>query len=125
VTDDLGSRELLELARETLERPAPVMVGLWPRASALLGRQALEWALRGYWAETAPGVEATSARSQLLCLQSYVRDDDLAARTSHTWWILTRAVHHHAYELAPTADELDSWLMEVATIIDSLETHEG
>ena len=48
--------------------PRADLVGTWPRASAILGRQALEIALDQLWARAAPGVETASARAQLACL---------------------------------------------------------
>jgi hypothetical protein len=34
--------------------------------------------------------------------------------------VLSRACHHHAYELAPTAEELTGWLAETERVIAAL-----
>jgi hypothetical protein len=104
---------LLRTARELVRRPALETAGLWPRAAALLGRQVLEAALQKLWAKRAPGLAECSGRAQLLCLRSYVDDDELAERAYETWGALSRALHHHPYELAPTAEELNAWLTTV------------
>lgn len=57
-------------------------------------------------------------RVQLICLRRYLDDHDLAARTSHAWSALSRACHHHPYELAPTADELQGWLAVVDEFVE-------
>lgn len=102
-------RTLLELADQLLSEPIPSMEARWPRAVAILTRQALEMSLDRLWARVSPPVAAASMRAQLLCLPDYL-EPDLAARTSVTWAELSRACHHHAYELPPTAEELAGWL---------------
>jgi hypothetical protein len=101
--------EMLTAGRVLLQRPEAATAGVWPRAAALVGRQALETALATLWAEYAPGVERASMRAQLICLSRYV-DPALAGRVSFTWAQLSAACHHHAYELSPTAGELTEWL---------------
>lgn len=106
-------RQLVNVARDLIQRADPATAGIWPRAGALLARQALETALDDYWRRHAPGLERCSMRAQLLCLQSYLRGDDaddLAQRTAYAWIRLSRACHQHAYELPPTAAELAAWI---------------
>ena len=101
---------MLRAARDLLQRPDPHTAGIWPRATALLVRQALENALDDLWRLRAPGLERCSMKAQLLCLPAYLRgDDDLSARVSYAWSGLSRACHHHAYELPPAAVELAAW----------------
>ena len=100
--------ELLRAADELLSAPRPVSVGWWPKAVALLTRQALEKAMESLWLARAPGVAATSFRAQLLCLRSFI-DRPLALRADSAWSALSRACHDHPYELAPTAAELAGW----------------
>jgi len=103
--------QLLVYARELLERADPMTAGIWPRATALLTRQALEADLDDFWRRRAPGVEDCSARAQMLCLPSHLSaDPDLASRVSHAWSALSDACHAHAYELPPTSPELLRWL---------------
>lgn len=97
-------------ARAVLEHAEFGMVGAWPRAAALLGRQGLEVALDRFWDRTLPPLKRASRRTQLMCLGHYLRDGELAEGLSTAWAALSRACHHHAYELSPTAPELDRWL---------------
>jgi len=101
--------ELLSAADDLLSEASDATAGRWPRAVAILCRQALEGSLHDFWRAKAPGVEGTPERAQLLCLRSYIAPD-LAARAEHTWTALSRACHHHAYELSPAASELAGWL---------------
>jgi hypothetical protein len=100
--------ELLSAARAMVSRPRPATAGLWSRAAALLGRQALEAALEELWSRAAPGVERASMRCQLLCLPAYLQDTETARRAAHAWAALTNACHHHPYELPPTAHPIAS-----------------
>ena len=109
-------RELLAAADDLLSQPFEVITGAWPRTVAILCRQALEGAMFDFWRAKAPGVEAASTRAQLLTLRAYV-SHDLAARTELTWTALSRACHHHAYDLSPTASELAGWL----EVVDEFE----
>jgi hypothetical protein len=112
-----GARDLLGMARDLLHRADPATAGLWPRASALLARHALEQGLLGLWDLRTLDLQGCSMRAQLICLRSYLGDAELAARTSHAWSALSRACHHHPYELAPTAGELDGWFGVVEKLI--------
>jgi hypothetical protein len=116
-----GSGALLALARTLLDRSDPKTAGLWPRAAALLGRQALEQALDAYWTGRGIALDACATRPQLLCLRSYLPDASLAARVHHTWSALSDACHHHAYELAPTADELGTLFDTVGDLLAAVE----
>jgi hypothetical protein len=98
------------MARQLLDRASPDTAGLWPRAAALLGRQALEMAVDDYWHERKLALDSCPTRAQLICLREYLADNDLAGRLHHTWNVLSRACHQHPYELAPTAGELKGWI---------------
>ena len=98
------------MARQLLDRASPETAGLWPRAAALLGRQALEMAVDEYWVARRIPLDSCGTRQQLICLREYLDDDDLAGRVHHAWNALSQACHHHPYELAPTAGELATWL---------------
>ncbi len=103
--------ELTVAARTLMAQEDPATAGVWPRACALAGRQALEAALDDLWASTArtAGLVDCSARTQLLCACAYL-DHDLAGRVAWTWAALSRGCHFHGYELAPTAAELNRCL---------------
>ncbi len=96
-------------------------VGRWPRAAALLTRQALESALTVYWTKQAPGVEQASTRAQMLCLGRYLGDEPLARRAHVAWSSLSRACHHHVYDLAPTREELQAWRDVVVEVVERTE----
>jgi hypothetical protein len=114
--------ELLAEARQLIQRPDAVTAGIWPRAAALLARQALELAMTALWdaSPQAAGLSGCKMRSQLLCLTTHV-DEDTAARAAYLSAALSRACHYHTYELAPTAAELTRWLDETAQIVSLLQ----
>ena len=114
--------EILRYARDAMRASGGAGPALWARCSALLTRQALEVALDEFWQQRAPGVKSGSRHSQLLCLGSYLADDQLAARVSHTWSALSNACHQHSYELVPTAGELEGWIETVSNFAQSLAT---
>jgi hypothetical protein len=117
-----GQSALVTVARDLLERSDPMTAGIWPRATALLARQALEAALDDLWRIRAPGIEHCSVRAQLLCLPYYVNGAaELADRVGYAWAGLSRACHQHPYELSPTASELLGWL----TTVEQLVAHVG
>jgi Glyoxalase/Bleomycin resistance protein/Dioxygenase superfamily len=113
--------ELLAAARRLIERSDAATAGVWPRAAALLARQALELAMAALWAAKPQraGLSESSIRSQLLCLTAYL-DQDAATRAAYLYAALSRACHYHSYELAPTAAELTSWLNEAAEATHSV-----
>ena len=97
--------------------PARGTRGLWPRASAWLLRLALESALDDYWTDNAPAIGACrNRRSQILMLSRYVGAAG-ARRVAMLWWSLSRAGHHHSYELALTAGELKHLHAEVREVV--------
>ena len=108
MSDDVN--QLLDHARTLLGKGGAGAEGIWPRASALLTRQALEAALASYWSrrDLAQLAHAT-ARSQFICL-SVLEDPGVASPVIMAWVELSNACHLHAYELAPTASELLGWI---------------
>jgi hypothetical protein len=118
--DDGDPRDLLELAEGLLRRADPATAGLWPRASALLALQALEATMLRVWERHRLDLQGCSMRTQLICLRSYLEDAKLAARAGHAWSALSRACHHHPYELAPTSAELRSWFLAVRELIETV-----
>lgn len=102
--------EILELAQGLLKRTDPETAGLWPRAAALL---ALEATLDDFWLRKGVRLDACWMRSQLVCLEDYV-DREVAGRVHHAWGALSRACHHHPYELAPSVEELQSLVASVS-----------
>lgn len=111
--------QLVVSARIVLGRDDLTASGVWPRSAAVLARQALEESLRILWSNGTPELADTSMRAQLLCVADRL-DPDTAGRVSYTWAALSRACHHHAYELAPTLGELDGWIDDVDEIITAI-----
>jgi hypothetical protein len=109
------------MARGLLGRADPQTAGLWPRASALLARRAVEATVHRLWERRALDLRGCSMRVQLIFLRAYLGDADLAARAGHAWSALGQACHHHAYELAPTAAELRGWLSVVDELIQKAD----
>jgi hypothetical protein len=101
-----------------LARPEGAGIGAWPRAVALLTRQALEQALDGFWLATpaTAGLANCSAKTQLICLPTYL-EPRLAREISYAWAALSGACHYHAYELAPTASQLAGWIDAVSRLL--------
>lgn len=116
MTGQSQSSDVLQHADRLLREVVPGTRGLWPRCCTWLLRIALEQALDDFWAATYPTVQNSSRRAQLLTLSRYL--DPADARHVHQLWIdLSRASHHHAYELAPTSGELRRWHHEVAATV--------
>jgi hypothetical protein len=111
-SSEMTSAEILERATVLLNHPTAETAGLWPRATAVLARQALEVGLREALSGKILGIQNAPVRVQLLCLQSYLEDTETAREVNLAWWALSRACHHLSYELPPTAPELEG-LIEV------------
>lgn len=110
----------LAAAERLLADVIPGAAGTWPRACAWLTRLALESALDEFWSQVNPAVTACrSRRAQLLLLGEHT-DRGVARRAYHAWSRLSRAGHHHSYELAPTAAELRDIGADVAGVLRSL-----
>ena len=116
-----GPLELVDMADEILHAHVSAWGGAWARAVALLTRQALEGALDELWAARGVNLSPISAHAQLICLRAYLEDDALAAEVRYAWGALSRACHHHPYELAPTADELARWAVTVRALIQRIQ----
>lgn len=112
-------RQLIEEAKNLLVMTTadPALRPVLPRAAAVLARQALESQIVAVLAARISGIDRAPLRAQLLCLQTYSADPDLAEAVAHAWWALTGACHHRLYELAPSASELDNWLETVARFV--------
>ena len=112
--------DLLGHARSLVERQEG-SEGVWPRAAALLTRQVLEETLDGLWSKIHPGMARASRATQLACLGLMITDAGLVADVRSAWASLSRACHHHHYELGPTAAELDRWILQTEHLVETLE----
>jgi hypothetical protein len=70
----------------------------------------------------APSVAHASVRAQLLCLDAYLDNEEVADDARFSWGVLSAACHHHPYELAPTASELGDWLAIVERVMSCIHT---
>jgi hypothetical protein len=113
--------ELADAAEQVLADPSDALFGCWARASALLARQSLETAMDDLWRKRSPIVRQCSTSAQLLVLPSYLRDQEAARDAAYAWSALSRACHHHAYELAPTAAELRSLIKLTRRVAAAIE----
>src|SRR5260370_41186983 len=114
--------QLLDSARDLMQRPGASLDGIWPRAAALLARQALEAAMAELWAANrqSAGLSAATMRSQELCLTAYL-DPATASRITYLLAALSRACHYHPYELAPPAAELTGWPGQAAQVLTQIQ----
>jgi hypothetical protein len=116
-------QHLLDIAAQLLTQPPASMRRCWQRGCACLTRIALEQALQRYWQRVAPCVARCRMRHQLLALPVFAGAGTAAtARTA--WHGLSRAMHHHTYELAPTVAELEGWHRDVSSLLHQLD-HAG
>lgn len=105
---------LLKAAHVVIDRRHSATRGVWPTAAALLGRQALEAAI----SQRYPEIADASGRARKLCLPTLLDDRELARDLIQSWGALSHATHHHAYDLPPTATELEHWLEPVGRLIN-------
>ena len=112
--------DLIAAAREVVVRPDPELDGVWPRAAAFLARQALEDAVDQMWERNLPDMRYASRATQLACLGYASPDRELTDGVRVAWHALSRACHHHQYELAPTAPELEMWIEKVVRMIERM-----
>jgi hypothetical protein len=108
------SETLLRLGRTLLGvsvLDGPVAV----RGALLLARRALEHDVASRLSVGLAGAEAGTMRAQLLCLRSLDRrtGEEAALLFSE----LSRACHHHPYELGPSVDEARTLLERTARLL--------
>lgn len=111
--------ELLGAAALLMVRPTATMRRCWQRGCACLTRNALEEGLRQYWKQVAPSVIGCPMRHQLLALPMFA-GAEVADSARTAWHGLSRAMHHHSYELAPTVAELRGWHSDVSLVLAAL-----
>jgi hypothetical protein len=101
--------------------------GCWPRACAWLLRYELEAAMDRYWQRVRPEIGQATAQQPKLLLLTHYAGPELGHRASYLWWALSRAGHHHCYELGVTAAELirlRAELIDVVALLDFAEAPE-
>lgn len=90
------------------------------RASVWLLRLAVEHALDDLWTRCSPDLVQASRRAQLLVLRRYLEAEE-AWRVAELWNALSRAAHHHPYDLAPGAAEIMVWRGTAERAVSALE----
>lgn len=88
----------------------------WARAAGFLARMALEDAVTAVVVGLDPALRDATMASKLLLLGVRTGDDDVRA-AQRAWAGLSRACHHHPYELAPTRAELVDLIRAVRQIM--------
>ncbi|WP_433826626.1 hypothetical protein ACQP2E_31610 [Actinoplanes sp. CA-015351] len=113
---------------ETADRMLTTVIrgarGCWPRACAWLLRYELETAMDRYWQRACPEIGQARAQRHKLLLLGHYAGPEIGQRASYLWWALSRAGHHHTYELGITATELArlrAELIDLITLLDSQE----
>jgi len=81
---------LAAIALQLVARSDAKTAGVWPRAAALLGRQALEEGLDAWWRAKGIPLEKCTTHAQLLCLPTYLKDEETARQLSYVWSALSR-----------------------------------
>ena len=113
--------EQLHWARRMLDHADAATAGIWPRASALLARHALEELLEEFWAVHAPPLaEIKNRRAQLIALRGYPSVADAVSSLRVAYAGLSSGCHHHPYELPPTRAELDGRIAVVERFAETV-----
>ncbi len=89
------------------------------RAASWIARASLETAVDDLLALKHRGAPGAAMRSRLTILQVAFADDDatVPARAEYAWQGLSQACHHHAFELTPSASEVQHLIDLVGTLI--------
>ncbi|WP_328459418.1 hypothetical protein OHA21_27060 [Actinoplanes sp. NBC_00393] len=97
--------------------------GTWPRACAWLLRHELEAAMDRFWERVQPEIGRARTQRPKLLLLSHYAGPEVGQRAGYLWSVLSRAGHHHWYELGVTAGELaryHSELLEIIALLDAV-----
>ena len=104
----------------------PSSKGVWLRAAVFLTRGVLEREVDRLWRVAFGGKGRTNRHTQFVCLKQLARDDRIdmdpvMAEDIHSAWAsLSRACHHHEYDLTPTVPELELWIRQVERLVEHL-----
>jgi hypothetical protein len=102
----MTTENLLQRAGELLDASCASAGPRRMRIAAFLIRQALEGEVSAHCARLVGCIDhPVRMRSRLLVLHA-LDESGVVGRIEYAWTALSRACHHHAYELAPTASEL-------------------
>jgi hypothetical protein len=117
--------ELLDLARELARGSHPLPGVSSARASCWVARQSLELLIDELLRRRDIDIGRGTARSRLIALNvAYADHHDIPFRAAASWWRLSAACHHHAFELSPTHAEAVSLVAEVFSLRDRMSADE-
>jgi hypothetical protein len=111
----MNAAELLGHAERMLEGRSGVD-GQSARLAAFLARQALEDIIAKRCADLDVDVPYANARSKLIVLRS-LDSPDAADNAARAWNRLSNACHVHAYEMAPSTEEIRQLCATVASLV--------
>ena len=106
----MSTPELLALCRTLVNSHDWALSFWWGRGAAMLARQSIELSLDEFWAQRSMPMLDASARGQFAALRLYCKEPAAMAEGYVAWSLLSRACHHHPYELQPTRDEVLAWI---------------
>lgn len=89
-----------------------------PRTAALLARRAFEeWLdeISAWWSTEVGSDRPPTTMSKLVALEILL-GREVSERAKRAWHGLSRAVHHHAYELQPSVGEVRMLVHEVRAV---------
>ena len=111
----MSALSLLDQAQAVLEGAAPSR----NRMACWLVRSALEQAVRDRLTEAGRPPGGGTMRSLLTCLEvAYADQPMVVTRAQHAWVGLSNACHHHAFELSPTATDVQEFIDSVGAIAE-------
>ena len=97
-----------------------------PRSACLVARQALEQVLIDLLDIKGLDCAGATMQTRLICLrQIYAEHPDLVYRAETSWWRLSAACHHHAFELDPAAAQARALIDEVSWLHEAVVAHRG
>lgn len=111
--------QLLTYAEQVLDGTVELGVR-GPRTAALLARRAFEdWLdeVSASWSSAVASDRPPTATSKLVALQA-LRGYEVGDRARQVWHGLSRAVHHHAYELQPSVGEVRQLVDKVRAVCE-------
>jgi hypothetical protein len=113
-----GAEQLLNQASAVLSEEVGSHKPYLIRSASWLTRSALEELVTDVLVSRHFEPGTGSMRSRLTCLQ--VADPDLAETAEFAWSSLSRACHHHAFELSPTTSEVQHLVTVVRDLADRI-----
>lgn len=111
--------DLLDLADAILDGSITVPGASAARGAAVIARQVLEDAVERRCREPAGTGVRPTFRSQLVLIRE-LGDPVVAEQARVAWDGLSRACHHHSYELQPTVTEVRCHILKVKEFVENL-----